>query len=290
MKKLKWASALLVPALLLGACSDKEEKEDHASHGTEEVKVYTVATDVSFPPFEYEVDGKYICIDVDIINAIADDQGFKIKLQPMDFKGIVPSLQAKQVDVGIAGMSITEDRKEVVDFTDAYFDASISLATKADNEEITKLEDLKGKKVATKKGTVSSEFAEKVKSEYGFETVMFDDSASMYLDVKNGNTQALLEDTPVIKYAVKQNDELNLKVIDNAVPADAIASDQYGIAVLKGANPELLEKLNAGLKAIKENGKYQEILDKYLEVATETEETTETETENEVEKEEGKTE
>ncbi len=241
-------------ALVLAACGSDEQ----AGTGGSEKTVYTVGIDTTYPPFEYEENGKYVGIDVDLINAIAEDQGFEVELKAMDFKGIIPALQAGQLDISMGGMSITEERKEVVDFTDAYFDAGVSLVIGKDNTEIQSVEDLKGKKVAVKKGTVGANYAQSIVDEIGFEIVQFDDSPSMFLEVQNGNAAALFEDYPVISYAIAQQD-LGLQVV-----GDRLNDDQYGIGVLKGKNQEILEKINQGLKNLKENGKYQEILDKYL--------------------------
>lgn len=257
MKKMKWAGLLLIPTLALAACGDKEEK----AVDTEKTKEsYTVGVDITFPPFEYENEkGERVGIDIDIMNAIAKDQNFELKFEPMDFKSIIPAVQTKQVDIAIAGMSINEDRKKVVDFTEPYFEAGITLAVKEDDKKINEIKDLKGKKVAVKKGTVSAEYAESVKEEYRFETVTFDDSPSMFQDVKNGNSDALLEDYPVISYAIAQDKKMGLKVV-----GERLTGDNYGIAVLKGKNEELLKKLNDGLKNIKDNGEYEKILDTYL--------------------------
>ncbi len=211
--------------------------------------VYRVGIDTTYPPFEYEVDGKYVGIDVDLITAIAEDQGFEVKLEAMDFKGIIPALQAGQLDIAMGGMSITEERKEVVDFTDPYFDAGVSLVANKENTEIQSVEDLKGKKVAVKKGTVGANYAESIVNDIGFEIIQFDDSPSMFLEVQNGNAAALFEDYPVISYAIAQQD-LGLQVV-----GDRLNDDQYGIGVLKGKNQELLEKINTGLKKLKREWK-----------------------------------
>lgn len=255
MKKSFLLLVVAIFSVVLAACGSGEQAGNTSESGK---TVYKVGIDTTYPPFEYEVDGKYVGIDVDLINAIAEDQGFEVQLEAMDFKGIIPALQAGQLDISMGGMSITEERKKVVDFTEPYFDAGVSLVVKGDNTEIQSVEDLKGKKVAVKKGTVGANYAESIVNDIGFEIVQFDDSPSMFLEVQNGNAVALFEDYPVISYAIAQQD-LGLKVV-----GDRLNDDQYGIGVLKGKNQEILEKINQGLKNLKENGKYQEIIDKYL--------------------------
>lgn len=256
MKMVKLLSILLVLSLLVAACGTKDEKT--GSGKEEEGKVYKVGIDTTYPPFEFEEAGEYKGIDIDIINAIAKNQGIKIEFSPMDFGGIIPAMQADQLDIAIAGMSITDDRKKVVDFSEPYFDAGLTLVVEGGNEKITSIDDLKGKKLAAKKGTTGATFAQKNASKYGFEVVQFNDSPAMFQEVANGNADALIEDYPVIAYAIAQND-LGLKTI-----GDRLNGDQYGIAVLKGENADILKKINAGLEELKEDGTYDEIVNTYL--------------------------
>jgi polar amino acid transport system substrate-binding protein len=131
------------------------------------------------------------------------------------------------------------------------------MAVSAKNSDIKSYDDLKGKKVAVKTGTEGATFAESIKDKYGFELVYFDESPLMYEDVKTGNSAACFEDYPVIGYGITQGNGLKMVT-------DMEKGSSYGFAVLKGKNPELLKMFNDGLKNIKENGKYQEIIDKYI--------------------------
>lgn len=261
MKKIGLFSLLFaLMVLVLAACGSSDSDESNASSGDGEegAKVYKVGIDTTYPPFEFQKGDEYKGIDVDLIQAIAENQGFEIKLEAMDFSGIIPALQAGQLDIAIAGMSITEDRKKTVDFSDPYFESGLSLVVKKGNSEITSLEDLKGKTVAVKKGTTGATFAVENKDKYGYEIVQVNDSTSMFQEVANGTADALLEDYPVIAYAIKKSD-LTLDIV-----GDRLNGDNYGIAVLKGENDELLKKINDGLAALKESGKYDEILSTYL--------------------------
>ncbi len=154
-------------------------------------------------------------------------------------------------------MSINEDRQKKFDFTEPYFDSGVVMAIAENNDEIKSYEDLKGKNVAVKTGTEGYAFASKIKDTYGFNLVTFDDSANMYEDVKIGNTAALFEDYPVVGYAITQG--VGLKLV-----TDKEQGSSYGIAVKKGENAELLKMLNDGLADIKANGKYDEIINKYI--------------------------
>ncbi|MWV42805.1 ABC transporter permease subunit [Paenibacillus sp. HJL G12] len=221
-------------------------------------KVYQIGTDITFAPFEFQdVDGKYVGIDMEMLEAIAKDQNFKYEIKPLGFNAAVQALESHQVDGVIAGMSITEERKQKFDFSEPYFDSGVLMAVKEDNTDIKGYEDLKGKKVAVKTGTEGYSFAESISSKYGFTIVPFDDSSQMYEDVKAGNSAACFDDYPVLAYGVKQKNGLK-RVTEPTKGAS------YGFAVSKGQNQELLEKFNAGLANLNANGEYDRIKDKYI--------------------------
>jgi glutamine transport system substrate-binding protein len=249
MKKINIFSLLLILSLLLAACG---------TSGGKEGEVVKVGVDTTYPPFEFEENGEQKGIDIELIKAIAKDQGFKIEIEAMDFKGIIPALQTGELDVAIAGMSITDERKKVVDFSKPYFDAGLTLVVAKDNDTIQSPDDLKGKKIAVKKGTTGAKFAQDLAKENGADVVQFNDSPSMFQEVSNGNADVLIEDYPVVAYAIAQKD-LGLKIV-----GDRLNGDQYGIAVQKGENEELLKKINKGLAELKKNGEYDKIVNKYL--------------------------
>ncbi|SFE78818.1 amino acid ABC transporter substrate-binding protein, PAAT family [Bacillus sp. OV194] len=250
MKKLSIFGLVMILSLLLAACGgDKEDAKN---------KVYKVGVDTTYPPFEYEENGKQKGIDIDLITEIAKKEGFKIKLEPMNFKGIIPALQADELDIAIAGMSITDERKKVVDFSDPYFKAGLTLVVAKNNNNITSQDDVKGKTIAVKKGTTGAQFAEKLAKKKNAKVVQFNDSPSMFQEVSNGNADVLIEDYPVVAYAIAQKD-LGLKIV-----GDRLNGDNYGIAVLKGENEDVLKKINKGLADLKKSGKYDEIVKKYL--------------------------
>lgn len=252
MKKSMLLIMGLIVLLVMAACGSKSDSGSGEGKGT-----YKIGIDVTYPPFEFEKGGKTEGIDVDLINAIAKDQDFKVKLEAMDFSGIIPAMQAGQLDVGMGGMSITDERKKKVDFSDPYFDAGLTVVVKKDSS-IKSIDDLKGKKLAVKNGTTGAKFASDNADKYGYEVVQFNDSPSMFQEVSNGNADALIEDYPVITYAIAQQD-LKLKTV-----GDRLNGDQYGISVMKGKNQDLLKKINKGLENLKKNGEYDKIIDKYL--------------------------
>ena len=256
MKKVILLGLIITFTLLLAACGSDDSETDSSGNG--DSTIYTVGVDVTYPPFEFQEDGEMKGIDIDLINAIAEDQGFEIKIEAMDFSGIIPAMQAGELDIGMGGMSITEDRKDTVDFSDPYFESGLSLVVAKDNSDISSMEDLKGKTIAVKNGTTGANYANENKDAYGYEVIQVKDSTSMFQEVANENADALLEDYPVIMYAIATSD------LELQVAGDKLNGDNYGISVLKGENDELLKKINDGLANLKESGKYDEIIEKYL--------------------------
>lgn len=208
-------------------------------------QTYTVATDTTFAPFEFQdKEGNFVGIDMDLIRAIAKDQGFTVDIKPLGFDAALQAVQANQVDGVIAGMSITDERKKVFDFSDPYFESGIQMAVLKSNNDIKSYEDLKGKRVAVKNGTQGSDFANSIKDKYGFEVVSFADSSSMFDEVRTGNSDAVFEDYPVLLYGIAQGNGFK-----TVTPKEDPTG--YGFAVNKGQNPELLTKFNEGLKNLK---------------------------------------
>lgn len=223
-----------------------------------EDKVYTIATDTSYAPFEFlDGEGNLIGIDIEILAAIAQDQGFSYELMTLPFSSGLQALESGQADGMIAGMGITEDRQASFDFSDAYFQGGSMFAVDA-TSEIDSLEDLAGHRVAVKIGTTGEIIANELSKDYGFETTTFEDSVNMYQDVAAGNSQAVIEDAPVMQYAV------NTGSVDLRLIGEEMEAIPFGFAVNKGSHPELLVMFNAGLANIQASGEYDEILAKYL--------------------------
>lgn len=238
-------------ALSLMACGSSSES------ATSTERVYKIATDTTFAPFEFENDkGEMVGIDLDLLKAIAQDQGFKYELQVVGFSAALTALEAGEVDGVIAGMSITEERKQKYDISDAYFDSGVGMAVLEDSD-IASYEDLEGLQVATKIGTEGCAFAESIADKYGFTIAQFEDSATMYQDVLAGTSAACFDDYPVLGYEISRG-------IGFKMPMEMEQGSSYGFAVLKGENAQLLEKFNAGLENMKESGKYDEILNTYI--------------------------
>ena len=228
-------------------------------------ETYLIATDITFAPFEFQNDsGQYVGIDMDLIREIAKDQGFTVDIKPLGFDAALQAVQANQVDGVIAGMSITDARRKVFDFSEPYFESGVQMAVLESNNDVKSYEDLRGKRVAVKNGTEGATFAESIKDRYGFTVVSFADSASMFDEVRTGNSAAVFEDYPVLNYGIQQGNGFK-----TVTPKEAGSS--YGFAVNKGRNAELLQKFNAGLNNLKASGRYQQIVDLVQRALTDTE-------------------
>ena len=233
---------------------------------TPKKKKYKISSDSSFAPFVFQNDqSKYTGIDMELIKAIAKDQGFTLEISNPGFDAAVSDVQNGNADGMIAGMTVTDARKATFDFSDPYYTTNSILAVQ-ESSNIASYEDLKGKTVGVKNGTASQTFLEENKSKYGYKIKTFSDGASMYDSLNSGSVAAIMDDEPVIKYAIKQGRKFK-------TPIEGTPSGQVAFAVQKDSNPELIEMFNNGLANLKESGEYQKILDKYL--SSDSEESTE---------------
>ena len=253
-------------ALGLAACGGNSSSGDSNAAGgssgdaSGDGKTWVIASDTVFKPFEYtDASGNFVGIDVDIVAAIAEDQGFQYKIKSLGWDAAIAACQSGQADGMIAGASITDERKESGwIFSDGYYQATQTM-TVATDSDITGFEDLSGKTVAVKTGTQGAAYAESLKDQYGFNITYFEDSPTMYQAVLGGQTVACFEDTPIMAASIKEGD-LALKILEDTANEGA----PYGFAIFNADNQELIDMFNAGLANIKENGKYDEIIAKYL--------------------------
>lgn len=266
MKKV--LSLLMAATLALGlaACGgnasggDSNAASDTSNGASGDEKVWVIASDTVFKPFEYtDENGDFVGIDVDLVKAIAEDQGFEYQMNSLGWDAAIAACQAGQADGMIAGASITDERKESGwMFSDGYYQTTQTMTVAADSD-ITGFDDLAGKTVAVKTGTQGAAYAESLKDQYGFNITYFEDSPTMYQAVLGGQTVACFEDTPVMAASIKDGN-LALKILEDT----ANEGQPYGFAIFNEDNQELLDMFNAGLANIQENGTYDEIIAKYL--------------------------
>ena len=258
MKKLL---ALIMATLMIAVCFAGCGKDaDTDDKGANDAKHFVIATDKGFSPFEFQ-DAKenIVGIDMDILAAVAEDQGFTYDLHYIGWDAAIAECQAGQADGMIAGASITDKRKsEGWIFSDGYYDATQGMAVAKDST-IASIDDLKGKTVVVKNGTISDTYATSLAESKGFKVTRVSTSPDMYQQVQVGQADACFDDTPILKYSIKAGD-LQMKYIDGTENEPAA----YGFAVFSKDEQELVDLFNAGLKNIKANGKYDEIIARYL--------------------------
>ncbi|MBO8164309.1 MAG: basic amino acid ABC transporter substrate-binding protein [Brevibacillus sp.] len=270
-------AALLSFALLAAGCgssqTDTGSQQQNAS-GSEQAntggtdsqsgegaaeKTYVVGTDAIYPPFEKMEADKITGFDIDVIHAVAEAAGMKIEIKHTGWDPLFNGIDNGTVDLGISAITITDDRKKKYDFTEPYFEAN-QLIMVAEDSPVTKLDDLKGMTIGVQGGTTG---AIAVKKAFGdtYEGLReYEDTPSAVDDFFNGRVQAVVADNGVLSLYTKKTTGKKFKLVKD----DSFEKEYYGIMVKKG-NTELLEKLNAGLKTIKDNGTLDNIYKQYFE-------------------------
>ena len=217
-----------------------------------------VGTDAGLAPFEFKdpKTNEIVGFDIDLINAIAKAVGDEAKIQNMQFAGLIPALQSNMVDVGAAAITITPERQKQVLFTDPYYDVGLVMVIQKKNSDKFKtLKDMEGKRICAQIGSTGSILASTVKNAT---VANFDQIGEAFMELKmNGCDSVMVDKTVTLYYLTKHNDE------DIMMVPHVYNPKQNGFAVAKN-NKALLEKLNKGLKIIKENGEYDKIYEKWL--------------------------
>ena len=250
--------AVLLAMLLvfsLSACGSSDDS------GSGDTVVYKVGTEPTFPPFDTTDDNQNIVgLDMDLIKAIGEDQGFEVKFENLSFDGLIPALKAGNIDIVAAGMNKDDpERQKEVDFSDSYYDSQLFVAVTVDNDSITSIDDLTpDMKVAAQTGTTGAEKVKELKEEGKIkEAVILDGLDTVMMQLINGDVSAVINDKPVTEaYMKKQPDKIKMV-------GDALNAESYGFAVQKG-NDELLKKINDGLKNIKEDGTFDKLVDEWF--------------------------
>lgn len=246
MKK-KLLSLVLVATMALAtvACGAKDD-------AAVEKNVLVMATNAEFPPYEYYEGQKIVGIDAEIAAAVAEKLGCELKIEDMAFDSIIAAVASGKADFGLAGMTVTEERLESINFSDTYAHAT-QVVIVAEGSEITGVADLDGKKVGVQLGTTGDIYAEDItdvtieRYNKGFEAVQA---------LSQGKIDAVIIDNEPAKVFVAENEGLVL--LD-----EAFTEEDYAMAIAK-ENTELLEKVNTALAELKEDGTLQTIVDKYI--------------------------
>ena len=248
------SSSPSAPSQPSGASSDGTT--DPVLKNIKETGIFKVGTDATFAPFEYVENGQRTGFDIELVTEIAKLLGAKqVEWVDIDFKGLIPGLQAKRFDMAASAIYITDDRKKAVDFSDTYYPGGLVIMVRKDNTSIKGPEDLPGKKVAVQTGTKSVKFLQEK-----YPTVKLDEvekNADMFLEAENGRAQAVVTGKPAAK--VYAQNHPNVKVLDKQLTVE-----EYGFAIRK-ENSDLTRAVNKALQTLKENGAYDKLVQKWFE-------------------------
>lgn len=262
----KIAAAAAVSALAFstfvafGAGENAPQQKQNASAQTESVPTLRVGSLTVYAPFEYmdSATGQYEGFDMDLVRELGKREGYKIEIVSMTLDGLIPALMADNIDVAVSALTITPERSEKVDFTKPYINAGLTVMTTRDNApKIKSLKNLEGKCLCAEIGSSGALFMKRIP---GTTIRTFNSAADAFLELNKNGCYAMLNDGPVNKYFLRQDaaKSMNLVALDWVV-----SDDQYGFAVKKG-NAELLKKLDDALDAMKKDGTYDRIYDKWF--------------------------
>lgn len=223
-----------------------------------DARAYKFGTEATFAPFEFtDEKSNIIGFDVDIIKAIGEVEDIDFEIVNMPFDALVPSVLTRQLDGAISGITITEERAKTVSFSDPYYKSGISAVIRAaDANRIQSFDDSKNSRLCAQIGTTGAKTAAELSGNVGaFNTV-----PEAFLELKSKGCDAVLNDRPVNLYFLNTKQDKSFTELNQM-----LNGEDYGIVVSKN-NSELLEKINDGLKKIKDNGKYVEIHKKWFSV------------------------
>ncbi|MEJ7741487.1 MAG: basic amino acid ABC transporter substrate-binding protein [Nocardioidaceae bacterium] len=255
---LKALTAVPVLALVLAGCStDKDKVETESGVKLVEDGKLTVCTHLPYEPFQYNEGGEVVGFDVDLMDLVATELDLEQEIFNTPFEGIETgqAMNTGKCDIAAAGMTITDERAEVMDFADPYFDATQALLVKK-GAGIASLEDLSGKTLAVQIGTTGEKYA-KDNAPEDVELKVYEDLALLVGAAKNGQVDAAINDNTVLYDYVADNP-------DTEVSTEFDTGEQYGFAVAKDGNDELLKTANEVLAKSREDGTYDEIYKKYF--------------------------
>ena len=256
MKMKKVISVVLACACVFSfaACGSKSDSSKSDSAKSDKKEKLVMATNAEFPPFEYYDGDEVVGIDAEFAAAIADKLGRDLKIEDMAFDSIIPAVTSGKADIGLAGMTVTEDRLENVDFSDTYATASQMIIVKEDSE-IAGPDDLKGVTVGVQLGTTGDIYVSDLEAD-GTTVERYNKGFEAVQALSQGKIDAVVIDGEPAKTFVSETE--GLKILD-----EEFTVEEYAIAVKKG-NTELLDKVNGALETLKDNGTLDEIVAKYI--------------------------
>ena len=255
MKKI---SALLLSALMVlsvAGCGSSDNKAASEESGLKTVKsgVLTMATNAYFPPYEYYEGDSIVGIDAEIAQAVADKLGLTLEIEDMEFDSIITAVTAGKADMGLAGMTVTEERKQNVNFSDSYA-TGVQVVIVPEDSDIASIDDLYGKKIGVQLSTTGDIYCV---DDFGAENVEeYNKGNDAVMALVSGKVDAVVIDNEPAKSYVAANE--GLKILDTDY-----VTEEYAAAINK-ENTELLEAINGALDELKADGTLDQIIAKYI--------------------------
>lgn len=253
-KVLATVLAIACAGMVFAGCGTKTGETSK----TETKEKLVMATNAEFPPFEYVTEkgivGKFDGIDVAIMKEVAKNLNMDLEIDDMKFTSILSSVASGKADIGVAGMTVEPERKDSVDFTDTYWVAMQTILVKKDNTDITSVDSLKGKKVGVITGYTGDTSLTDAKVDTQMTVKRYNKGVDAVEELKNGKLDAVIIDSPTAESFVKQNSS----AIKGVEDANFFKKEEYAMAVKKG-NKDLLDKVNAEIKKMKQSGRITEI-------------------------------
>jgi len=247
MKKIMKLMIILIVGLMMTGCGGDKEKE----------KVIVVGTAPNFVPFEYMDGDEIVGFDMDLLDEVSKETGLKFKVVGMDFSGLLPALQTKKIDLIVAGMSVTEDRKKNVNFTHPYFNVSQVIMVGEGAKEIKNESGIVGNKIGVVMGTTSDTIAEDLSKKLdGVEAIKYNKLHEAVLSLQAEKIDMIILDYQQAKKTVENNNGLKLAEYN-------LQSEEYAMAMGK-EDVELLADINKALEKIIKSEKYNELIEKHI--------------------------
>ncbi|WDZ95672.1 basic amino acid ABC transporter substrate-binding protein [Herbaspirillum sp. WKF16] len=253
-------TAGFVGMLGLAACGKQEDKPAAAPQVAAQPRVYRVGVESAYAPFSSENEQKTVVgFDIDVMKALAKKIGIEVKFVPTPFESIFNSLAQGDLDLLISAITITEERKKSVSFSDPYFVATQAIAVPANDTKVTKMDDLKTLTVGTQSGTSGDDLVQQVLGKNSAKIKRFESTPLALKELEGGGVDAVVADEPVVKNYIANNPNSKLRTVNDS----AFPKEDYGVAVRKD-DPELLAKVNKGLAEMKADGSFAAINAQYF--------------------------
>lgn len=239
---------------ILAGCGGTSSNEN--GNGGTKKKSIKVGTNPNFAPFEYlDEKGKMVGFDIDLAEALGKAMGVEIEIKNMAFDGLIPALQTGNIDMAITGMTITEERKKSIQFSEPYYKSGLAIVVLKENDSIQHAADLAGKKLAVQIGTTGSLVASEIQDA---KVTDFNNTPETFMELKNKGVDAVINDLPVVQYFLKTEEGKDFKQV-----GPLLKTEYVGIGI-DPKQKELAKEVNAALAKLKENGEYEKIYLKWF--------------------------